>query len=810
MMCRSHGLKWRTGALVCLLLSSLLVFSACNKATFEENYSKGVQAAKEAAADPDNSGKWERAGVYFLRAYRQSPSSVEVRYQLAQIHLHVNDKQGAYSLLREAEEKDVKGGGEFSLPIRIELARLFLGARQYELAQKRLQWVMERDPRSKDARALLAATLALQTQPDAAKQQVEALLSDDPGNLTGRALDATLDMARRDAPSAEATLQEEVRITNRSPESLALLANCYLLLRQPGKAIPLFNEAIQRHPQDVPYHLQLGWAQLAAGSRAAAEKTFHDVHWLAPRESTAVTALANYYVAIGDWPKAVAEAENLVKSGEGGAARARRGWLARKLAFFRKDSEAEQEVVPLRDLRDLLASVYYRAGRRGEALRLDETLLREDGNDETAHMLRGMLYLDSREFEPAMLQFDHVLHAVPDSAPAEYLLALAAFGAGKEQLALQRMEHCLHTNQAMMLARMWLMDYHLRRGSDGVVLDLARTAPSVQSQAPEVVIMAALSDPGASLGPEQQDALRQALLARPELIPAYARFGMSTLMTKYGGPLLAEVESRARNNPDDPRAQALLLMVLEGQAHLDEFMTALQNRVAANPKSITDLIMLARLQIRRREFNAARATMEKAAAIAPDDPQVMVRLAEAQTDLGDWDAALKTLDDMTQRYPKSAEAWVFKGIVYQQKGEPKDARLFYEDALKLDPNNAVAANNLALLMAAAPFKDANRAVELARKAHTIDIANPEFDDTLGWLLYQAGNYAEAVQALDDAVRMRPDDPSFLYHLGMAQSRSQRDKEALVTLQAAKRINPNLPEISEINAEIISLQARVAR
>src|SRR5580704_8765196 len=99
MMCPSHGLKGRTGALVCLLSASLLVSSACRKSTFEENYAKGLQTVKEAGQDPNNSVKWERAGIYLQRAYVQSPTSVEVRYQLALVHLKLRNIQAAYSLL---------------------------------------------------------------------------------------------------------------------------------------------------------------------------------------------------------------------------------------------------------------------------------------------------------------------------------------------------------------------------------------------------------------------------------------------------------------------------------------------------------------------------------------------------------------------------------------------------------------------------------------------------------------------------------------------------------------------------------------
>jgi Flp pilus assembly protein TadD len=247
------------------------------------------------------------------------------------------------------------------------------------------------------------------------------------------------------------------------------------------------------------------------------------------------------------------------------------------------------------------------------------------------------------------------------------------------------------------------------------------------------------------------------------------------------------------------------LNILEAQGKLDLLMAQVQKQVAANPKSVADLLVLARLQIKRGELNAARATLSKASAVEPDNTEVLVRSAEVETDSGNFEAALHYLDTLTEHYPKSSEAWSFKGLVYQQRGALKDARVFYEEALKLDSRNAVAANNLALLMATS-FKDPAAGLELARKAHVLDPANPDFSDTLGWIHYMLGNYAEALAALDEAVHIKPEDADLLYHLGMAQSRAGRDNDAIASLTAALRLNPHLPQLAEVNAELAAVRS----
>lgn len=770
----NHRSRWRgcrTGANLFCLLVALLALAACKKATFDENYSKGLASMKE--------GKYQAAETLLERANVQNPTSIVAKYQLALVELRLTNVRSAYSLLREAEEKDYSQS-PVSMAIRIELARLFIASKQYDQVKNRLLWVLEKEPYNRDAHTLLAAALALQAQPDAAREQLRLLLADNPESLEGRVLDAALDLGGHQTEQAEASLQEEVTLSRRSTDSLVALANFYQLTRQLEKAVPLLAEVVQRDPQNVAISLELGWVYVQAGNRTEAEKIFRELPQIAPANRAAVLALTNYYVNIADWPKAAAQLE----------------------ALIRKSPDPKK---PDPQLLDTMAAVYYRAGRRAEALKLADKLIDDNNADANAQLLRGLLHLDAHEFELAVLHFNDVIANHPDSAPAEYLLARASFGAGKEQTAQQHMERALQLNGELLPARLWLIDYHLKHASNHVALDLARGTPEIQSGVPEIVIMTALCDPSTELSSEQQASLQHALLARPKFIVNYENQGMATLLRKYGAPVREQLEANVRDDPDSRSAQTLLLNVLEAQGKLDQLMAQIQKQVADKPKSVSDILVLARLQIKRGEFNAARATLGKAVAIQPDNAEVLVRLAEAETDSGDFDDALHHLDSLTERHPKSSEAWLFKAIVYQQRGAPKDARLLYEEALKLDSHNAVAANNLALLLATS-FKDLNGGLELARKAHVLDPANPDFSDTLGWIQYLMGNYTEALAALDEAVHIKPEDADLLYHLGMAQSRSGRDNDALASLSAALRLNPHLPQVAEINSELAAVRS----
>jgi Flp pilus assembly protein TadD len=298
--------------------------------------------------------------------------------------------------------------------------------------------------------------------------------------------------------------------------------------------------------------------------------------------------------------------------------------------------------------------------------------------------------------------------------------------------------------------------------------------------------------------------LQRALLERPQFITAYQNLGMTTLLKKYGAPLRAQLEAMVKKSPEYRPAQTVLVTVLEAQGHLAQAVEQVEKQVAANPKSADALLTLARLQLQQGHMDQGRATLDRVAALQPQNPEVLVRRAEIAADGGDFDEAARQLDALTTRYPKASQGWTLKAILYEQHGQLDKARSFYEQALQENRNDPIAANNLGLLLANS-FHDPQGGLELAQRAHQLDSVKPEFTDSVGWLQYLCGNLPEALKTLGEAVRMRPDNATFHYHLGIVQSRASLRKEALSNLQTALSLDPHSAEAMEIRSVLARLE-----
>lgn len=112
-------------------------------------------------------------------------------------------------------------------------------------------------------------------------------------------------------------------------------------------------------------------------------------------------------------------------------------------------------------------------------------------------------------------------------------------------------------------------------------------------------------------------------------------------------------------------------------------------------------------------------------------------------------------------------------------------------------------NNLALLYAES---EDPRALELARRAHSLMPGSPEIGDTLGWILVQQGELLEGLRHLRDAQTRAADDPGISYHIAVALQRLGRTDEAIVELTRALRGDAGEAMQERANALLSELRA----
>jgi tetratricopeptide (TPR) repeat protein len=133
------------------------------------------------------------------------------------------------------------------------------------------------------------------------------------------------------------------------------------------------------------------------------------------------------------------------------------------------------------------------------------------------------------------------------------------------------------------------------------------------------------------------------------------------------------------------------------------------------------------------------------------------------------------------------------------------ARDGYEKVLAVNPNFAIALNNLAYLYTD-QLNNLDKAYDLARRAHQLQPQDASTSDTLGWVLYKRGEYQQALPILQESAQKAADDPVIQFHLGMTAYMMGQTDLARVALRSAASSTKDFPGKDESKQRLALLES----
>lgn len=182
-------------------------------------------------------------------------------------------------------------------------------------------------------------------------------------------------------------------------------------------------------------------------------------------------------------------------------------------------------------------------------------------------------------------------------------------------------------------------------------------------------------------------------------------------------------------------------------------------------KDAKSLLRLSYYYVQMGKRNKAIEILKEVIKIDPSDTSVRLFLAYAFQEEGEHEKAIHELEEACAVNPDLIDAHFQLGILYEQNGKFHKAIGHFYRVLEIKEDHAAAANYLGY-----SFADRNiqipKAEELIRLALQHDPDNPAYLDSLGWVYYRQGKYAEALAELSKA-SLKADDPIIKEHLGDA-------------------------------------------
>jgi tetratricopeptide (TPR) repeat protein len=257
-------------------------------------------------------------------------------------------------------------------------------------------------------------------------------------------------------------------------------------------------------------------------------------------------------------------------------------------------------------------------------------------------------------------------------------------------------------------------------------------------------------------------------------------------------------------DPDNIDALAGMAALLTAAKKPQEARALIEARLAKQPDRQGLLLLAGKVRLAAGDLKSAETALKHAIEIAPQDLQAYGLLGQILVGQKRIPEAKQEYAAVLKQRPRSVPAHTMMGLLSEAENDVPKAIEWYQKAVQIEWRAAaVAANNLAWIYASHET-NMDLAIQLAESATAAMPAQPEFQDTLGWVYYKKQISTMAIRALKRAVDLDPRNPVHQYHLGMAYALEGQDKIARKTLQTALRLSTDFDGADEARKVIATL------
>jgi len=161
----------------------------------------------------------------------------------------------------------------------------------------------------------------------------------------------------------------------------------------------------------------------------------------------------------------------------------------------------------------------------------------------------------------------------------------------------------------------------------------------------------------------------------------------------------------------------------------------------------------------------------------PQNPEYYLYLGTLHEEVEDYPQAHEILLQGLRVDPQNTRLRFRLGVVYDKWGRREESIATMKEVVRLDPKHANAMNYIGYTYAEMGI-ELDEAERLIREALKLMPGDGFITDSLGWVLFKKGRFAEALEQLIKALELVPDDPVILEHAGDAHLKSGHPKRAL--------------------------------
>ncbi|MGA6958677.1 MAG: tetratricopeptide repeat protein, partial [Candidatus Acidiferrales bacterium] len=528
-----------------------------------------------------------------------------------------------------------------------------------------------------------------------------------------------------------------------------------------------FQAAIALNPKDAAPRATLAAFYLNQGKKDLAEKVLQDAKTAMPDSPAGYRMLAEFYLGQHEWDKASAELASL-------------------------HSEHPKDAV----VSNMYGELLLRQNRLDDAAKIADELLKANPNDPAAMTLHGQILVRQGKAPDAVATLEKVVKNYPDNAAAHYQLGVAYAANQNLGQAESEWRQATKLQPTMIEPLRALASIAVRRGDEPLLEETGGKLMMLEPRSPDGYILHAQAllmkkdEPGAEAD------VKRAISVAPDNAAGYARMGdLRTSQKKYDEAEKYYSDALQRN-PAAMQALNGLVNIALIQKQPAKALQIVQHQISLAPNISNFYVLLGQVELGNQDSAKAEEAFQKAVDLDKNNSNAFLFLSSVQVSRGSVDQAIASYRAALQSNPRDVRIYVALGSLLETRNQWQEAEDLYQKALQIQPDYALAANNLSYLMLE-HGGNVNVALTLAQTGRKGMPDSPNAADTLGWAYYQQGVYSASIDLFQEAIKANPENPTYHYHLGMAYQKSNNFAMAKKQLEYTLQISPNYSQAGEI-------------
>ena len=716
-------------------------------------------------------GQYREAEIQFQNAIQVDSRFADAHYKLALAALKLEQWPTAYQELSTAIQLKPD-----NYDAHLDLANLLIMVRQFNDAKQHLDLLAQKQPNNPDFYIARSNYYAGMNNTAAALADMQKALQLDPNRSDSYLNLAMLQMHGQQWDAAEANFKKAVQFSPKSMIALVSLGNFYQTRGRFPEAEQLFRQAIAAASDDPGPRLSLARLYMAENKPGQAEEFLRQSKKDFPNNSEGYRMLGGFYYNNNQFDKATTEYASLYQE-------------------HPKDMVVKKNYIQLLILTD----------RIDDARKLNDEVLKAKPDDQDAHVYKGEIEIRSGKASDAVNTLQAVLKNDPDNALAHYQQGLAFDQLGNTSRAEAEWRDAVRLHPDIVEAHRALAAVAIHRRDPGALAQEADQIIALLPEAPDGYLLRAVAEIDRKQYATADEYIHRSLEKEPNNPAAYVQLGNLRMAQSQYAEAQKAYQQALDQDPNSTDALGGVLNVDLMQKQPDKAIATARTQLARYPKNAGFHIMLGQLLMeQKKDLAAAEAEFKQASDLDKKNSEALVKLGVVQNARGATDQALQTYLDGSKINPKEITFYLLAGGIYESKQDWDHAKQQYQKVLEIQPENPLASNNLAYVMLE-QGGNVDVAFAMAQTARRQLPDNPNSADTLGWAFYHKHVYTSAINLFKEAVKKKPDNALYNYHLGLAYAKTGQAALARQQLDRVVKLKPNSPEVDELRKAVAEIK-----